>query len=168
MRSTLVLFLLGACAACGTTDSLTTTPQPKPPEQGTHIDKDLQRFVDDFMRDCEARRTDCAEKMSQIDSIRITEIPDLDTKDNEYVIGLCHDRPFNKYIEINKEIMSKSDWYIKTLLYHEIGHCAYDLDHDAQENTLMSPLIPPLYIIIRDWQLMLGDFFSAIYEKHGD
>lgn len=165
MRSMLVLFLLGACAACGTTDSLNT---PNQVNSSTYVDKDLQRFVDDFMRDCEARRTDCAEKMSQIDSIRVTVIPDLDTKDNEYVIGLCYDRPFNKYIEINKEIMNKSDWYIKTLLYHEIGHCAYDLDHDEQENTLMSPLIPPLYIIIRDWQLMLGDFFSAIYEKHGD
>ena len=168
MKSMFVLFLLGACAACGTTDALTTTTQPKRPEQSMHVDKDLQRFVDDFMRDCEARRTDCTKKMSQIDSIRVTVIPDLDTSDTEFVIGLCYDRPFNKYIEINKEIMSKSDWYIKTLLYHEIGHCAYDLDHDEQENTLMSPLIPPLYIIIRDWRLMLGDFFSAIYEKHGD
>ena len=165
MRSMLVSFLLGACAACGTTDSLNS---PKQPEQSTYIDKDLQRFVDDFMRDCEARRSDCAEKMSQIDSIRITVIPDLDTSDTEFVIGLCYDRAFTKNIEINKEIMSKSDWYIKTLLYHEIGHCAYDLDHDEQENTLMSPLIPPLYVIIRDWQLMLGDFFYSIYEKHGD
>jgi hypothetical protein len=168
MRSALACFLLGACAACGTMDSREVVQKRPPQSTKQYIDEDLQPFVNEFMRDCEARRTDCAKKMAKISSITITEIPDVDPSDTEMVIGLCHDGLFTKRIEINKAVMDKPYIYLRVLMYHEIGHCAYDLDHEEANNTIMSPVMPRFLVIVQDWNLMLADFFVSIYQKHGD
>jgi hypothetical protein len=170
MKSMLISFILGACIACGTSE-LPRPEQENPPAQdgsGPQVDSQLKVFVENFLEDCEARRTDCAEKLDRIRSIRIVEMPDLDTQDKEVTIGLCYDNLFNRRIEINKDIMDNSYIYIKVLIYHEIGHCAYGLDHEKKENMLMSPVMPGLAYIWRNWRLMLDDYFAAIHEKHGD
>lgn len=172
MRSTIICFLLGACAACGTMDvtppPMTSEPQPTAKTSGPKIDKELQRFVDEFMLDCEARRTDCAKKLGRISSITVATIPDENPNDNELVVGLCYDRFFTHRIEINKEIINKPDMYLRVLMYHEIGHCAYGLDHEKEPDMIMSPMMPGLLTLLQHWSSMVTDFFATIQEKHGD
>lgn len=165
MKTTLICAALGACAACGTPD---TPPKPEAATAGPQVDLELQPFVDDFLQECETRRTDCTESLNRIKSIRVTEIPDINTKDDEVVIGLCYDNIFNRRIEINKEIIGKSYTYIRVLVYHELGHCAYDLDHDKDPKAIMAANMPDMWVIIKNWEDMVMDLFGAIQQKHGD
>jgi hypothetical protein len=168
MKNLLACLLAVICIACGVYDVKDVIQTEESGHISTGIDPELQPFVDDFMRDCEARRTDCAKRMDRIKSIKLVDMPDLDKSDDEAVIGLCYDRPFTRRIEISKDIMDKPNLYIKVLMYHEIGHCAYGLDHETVPDAIMSPVMPSFVLLLRDWQLLLADFFVTIAQKHGD
>jgi len=164
--------VVGACAACGTSDIRQVEPrlQPTPvdaPARETFIDEDLRLYVELFMNDCEARRTDCEEKLKLVEEIRLVEIPDLNKQDKEMVVGLCYLNFFSNKVHISKAVFSFGHKYVQTIMYHELGHCMYDLDHEKKDDMLMSAMMPDLTVLLQDWPQLLDDFFAAIQEQHG-
>lgn len=166
ISSFITTLLISACVACGTSDAQKPL-EPKLIGPPPAVDKELRPYVDMFIRDCEARRKDCQERLSKILEIRVVNMPNFSKKDDEIVIGLCYDGFLIKRIEINKQIMSYHGRYLQTLVYHELGHCMYDLEHEQRTDMIMSPAMPEITILMQYWNDMLAEFFSAIEEQHG-
>jgi hypothetical protein len=166
MRSLLLTAFIGACVACGTNDSQVPAPTADLIERPA-IDSEVKGYVDMFMADCEARRTDCKENLAKILEIRVVTIPDLNPKDDEVTVGLCYDGFFFKRIHINKIALAYHGRYMQTLIYHELGHCMYNLDHEEKLDMIMSPVMPSIVTLVQNWNLLLADLFVAIEEKHG-
>lgn len=163
-------YITGACVACGTGSIFSPSPTynaPKTIMYGVDVDKQLELPVALFLQDCKSRRLDCLQKLSKIKEIKIVDIPDIDTTDNEIVIGLCYDSIFNRRVHINKQIVNFADRYLQALIYHELGHCMYDLDHAEESDRIMSPAMPPLVVLINRWSTMVAELFSSIEERHG-
>lgn len=165
MKTTLICAAIGACAACGTPEPTSSTVK-LPIQQKIH--PNLQPFVEEFLADCETRRSDCVERLSLIESMDVVDIPDLNTKDDEIIVGLCYDRFYTKKIEVNKLIMNKPYIYTRLLMYHELGHCAYGLDHEDDPHAIMAPSMPEMWVIAQNWPEMVMDLFGTIQQKHGD
>jgi predicted metal-dependent hydrolase len=170
---TLILSTLAAaCVACGTGDIFEPTPPYNTPTTGnktyeTEIDEELELFVALFMADCEAKRKDCKYRLNKIKEIKVVDMPDLDKSDNEMVIGLCYDSLFTKRVHVNREIIHYADRYLQALVYHELGHCMYGLDHVEESDKLMSPAMPSFTALMRDWGKLVEEMFNAIEEYHG-
>lgn len=163
-------YLLGACVACGTDDIFRAAPTYTTPTNRiyeTDIDEELELFVNLFMADCDKRRTDCKKRLERIKEIKVVDIPDLDKTDNELVIGLCYDNIFNRRVHINRAVIDFTDRYLQALMYHELGHCMYGLDHLEQSDRLMSPAIPSIIVLIEDWPELVEEFFAAIRKENG-
>lgn len=132
------------------------------------VDSRLQRFVTEFFLECSARRSDCKKALASIESIQVVDkLSDFDPGD-EGVIGRCYISLYRKKIEILKEVLWKPDRYIKALVYHEIGHCAYNLDHVRETDELMSEYMPGMPALVFRWEAMLAQFFLEIRQKNGD
>ena len=163
-------YFLGACVACGTQDIFEPTPTYTAPVNKTYeteIDEVLYPFVAMFLKDCEARRTDCKKKLERIKEIKVVDIPDVDKSDKEVVIGLCYDTLFNRRVHINRAIIDYADRYLQALMYHELGHCMYGLDHLKQSDRIMSPAMPPLLVLINQWEELVEELFVAIRKDNG-
>ena len=164
--------LVGACVACGTADDV-LQEQPKakqtpvPYTGGPAIDKELQPYVDLFMKDCEVRRLDCQDNLNKLKEIKVVDMEDKNKEDAEVTVGLCYSSLFSKRIHINRLALEYKGRYMQTLVYHELGHCMYDLDHEKKPDMLMSEIMPSMVVIVRDWQTLLDDFFAAIEEENG-
>jgi hypothetical protein len=174
MRLTIVTlllsFVIGACVACGTDDIFQSTPVYNPPINNKHeveIDEELKLFVDLFMEDCNTRRTDCKHRLQKIKEIKVVDMPDVDKLDNQVVIGVCYDNIIYKKVHINKEMIGYADKYLQALMYHELGHCMYDLDHVEESDKLMSPAMPSFIILLQNWKELVTEMFTAIEERNG-
>lgn len=164
--------LVGACVACGTGEEPLpkepkTTATPRPVQDGPAIDKELQYYVDLFIDDCEVRRKDCKMRLSWLKEIKVVEMEDKDKTDQAVTVGLCYLSIFSRRVHINKVALEYSSRYVQTLVYHELGHCMYDLDHEEKPDMLMSEMMPSMAVIFRDWNHLLDDFFAAIEEENG-
>jgi hypothetical protein len=170
ITTVLLSLVIGACVACGTGDIFEPTPNYNPPVNKTYdveIDEELEMFVNLFMHDCNTRRTDCKYRLQRIKEIKVVDMPDLDKSDNEVVIGLCYDTIFSKRVHINRDVINFSDRYLQALMYHELGHCMYGLDHLQESDKLMSPAMPSFPVLIRDWKTLVEEMFTTIKEYHG-
>jgi len=163
-------YFLGACVACGTQELFESTPPYTTPVNKTYkteIDEILYPFVAMFLKDCEARRTDCKKKLERIKEIKVIDMPDLNESDNEIVIGLCYDTLLNRRVHINRIIIDFSNQYLQALMYHELGHCMYNLDHLKQPDKIMSPEMPSLLVLMSQWEELVEELFVAIRKGNG-
>lgn len=168
---TLILSVVTAtCIACGTGDIFYPAQSPRLPTDVTYeteIDEELKLFVALFMQDCKERRTDCEYRLNRIKEIKVVDMPDLDKTDNETVVGLCYDGLFVKRVHVNRDIIDYADRYLQALMYHELGHCMYGLDHLEESDKLMSPAMPSFTTLLRNWRPLVDEMFAMIKENNG-
>lgn len=93
-------------------------------------------------------------KPRHIKSIHIVDT--IHCGDNEPVAGCCSEQLTNKYVRLNADLWRFYDFKYKiTVLYHELLHCAYGLDHTT--GTLMDPYLNRSLLMIESYP---GDTFS--------
>ena len=51
---------------------------------------------------------------------------------------------------------------LRALMFHEIAHCAYGLDHVPEKNKLMSEYMPLPSTIIYEWDRLVDEMFTQI------
>lgn len=132
------------------------------------VDPKLHRFIEAFLKECNQRRKDCQQALNRIESIKILDKLSGFEPGDEGVIGRCYIFFRKRKIEILREVMVQPDKYIKALLYHEIGHCGYDLEHVPEEDTLMSEHMPGMPTLVFKWKELMDGFFAEIRKKNGD
>ena len=83
-------------------------------------------------------------------------------------IGLCYtySRKAHKTVrwsEIHVDPKMKDNCLLKTLMYHELGHCILYKDHrDNPTSVIMSPTIGNCQYYEDNWDWMLDDLFSNV------
>jgi len=159
---TLFIILLGLFVACGQSEpQLRLRDYPQ-------VDTELQPYVSMFMRDCSARRSDCDVRLRLVRTIKVVTMPKEAKGSSIVTLGTCYIGTFSRVIHINREALPYQGRYMQALIYHELAHCMYDLEHETKSGMLMSELMPPLVTLVRDWQVLLDDMFAAIQERHGE
>lgn len=101
---------------------------------------------------------DCSEKCVYPDFNRFKYIEFSDTLKSQYA-GL--------YI-FNQGILIKSEYrespYLKVIVYHELGHAAFGLDHDFKSPNIMSPYFTDFIaqIYLNNWEKYKQDYFESV------
>jgi predicted metal-dependent hydrolase len=155
------LAFMGAVIACGTFE------QP-PVHTEQDIDKRLQPYVDHFLVDCEARRADCYTKFGKITSIKVHKSFPLSDDITEDTIGLCQLTKRRNWIMIKESVFDMFEEHIRALVYHELAHCMYELDHVPQKNKLMSANMPDSATVVYKWRKLVDEMFDQVEQTHGN
>lgn len=155
------LAFMGAVIACGTFE------QP-PVHTEQDIDSRLQPYVDQFLEDCEARRSDCRTKFGKITSIKVHKSFPLSDDITEDTIGLCQLTKRRNWIMIKEEVFDRFDEHVRALMYHELAHCMYELDHVPQKNKLMSVNMPDSATVVYKWRKLVDEMFDQVEQTHGN
>lgn len=115
-----------------------TCKQMNEPEPNHYIDPRLQSYYDSFLKDAEKAG------LKPGHDIAVLDIGSIDEKEmGPNVIGACwkkalwhHGMVHRVYIiRIIDEFSPEA--VMKGLIYHELGHCVYDLPHDKDIRELM-------------------------------
>lgn len=96
--------------------------------RGPYIDPLLQPYVDVWVEDCKEHNIDYKMYLRRMDSIKF---------ENIYpgYLGVC----YNHNIYISKQHSPyMADFYLLIVVYHELGHCAFDYEHDDSEPAIMN------------------------------
>lgn len=130
----------------------------------TQVDNVLRPYVDQFMRDCAARRTDCEEQLRWVKEIKAVDMRKMQAPSGNMVIGLCYINPIYHRVHINKKILHYGSSYIRAVVYHELGHCLYNLDHSPNQGDLMFEVIPDIFTLSEEWPRLMAGLFAMIEE----
>jgi len=130
----------------------------------TQVDDVLRPYVDQFMRDCTARRTDCEEQLRWVKEIKAIDMHRMQVPGGNMVIGLCYINPIYHRVHINKKILHYGSSYVRAVVYHELGHCLYNLDHSPNQGDLMSEVIPDIFTLSEEWPRLMAGLFAMIEE----
>lgn len=153
--------LIGILVACGTFE------QP-PVHTEQDIDSRLQPYVDQFLQDCETRRADCRTKFAKITSIKVHKAFPLSDDITEDTIGLCQLSRRRNWIMIKEEVFDRFDEHVRALMYHELAHCVYELDHVPEKNKLMSTHMPDILTVVYKWDKLVNEMFAQVEQRHGN
>lgn len=122
--------------------------------QDFYIEPSLEGYVIEFFDQCENHGVyTCKERYDKL--INVIEIKDItDIK----AFGVCH-TPFNgrRNIEIDKFSCSHYPETCKVVVWHELGHCLYGLEH-TQEGVMRS------YAYRSYPQEMIDNFFNSLQD----
>jgi hypothetical protein len=132
-------------------------------------DERLYRYVLEFKRD--ANKNGINIDLDRLGSITFGNIKDR-------YLGECtkykrdkvtkYKKPYD--IVLNENILDIDTWnthrMIKTIVYHEMGHCALNLDHSENEDSLMYKEINHTETYYKyNWQDLKHDLFNQYLEK---
>jgi len=117
-----------------------------------YVDTDLRYAYMDWKEECKQRRIRPIQNTHEIDSIV------FDVLEKGYW-GKC----FGDKIVINQSAMAPTDTFlIKLVMYHELGHCAFDYKHMDYGLDIMNSVLPESKIIAYKWfwEYLKEDYFS--------
>jgi len=122
--------------------------QPTP-----HVDSELQYAYDDWRQECKQRDINPNRNVRNIDSIIFGSL-------GMGFWGKCFKE--ERKIIINSKMINPEDTFlIKLIVYHELGHCAFDYRHDNTFFGIMNATLPeeklPVYKYF--WDYLVDDFF---------
>lgn len=127
------------------------------------VDSRLLPHIDAFIADCKLHRKDCNQRISSIQSILV-----VDSLVDENTIGLCTVDFPNTRIQIREDQLNSPRRYIRAIVYHELAHCAYYTQHVERRDSLISPYIPGVQVLIGDWDRLVTDLFQEIGVQYED
>lgn len=152
----LLLFSCGVDYSCvyrGIRDNTDSKPGPCTVQQiSPHINKGLMSYVSSFSHDAMLRNIPCYPT------------PSIDFRsgypsDNEAMIGYCMLYSQIKFVREYWDMATAQTR--RTLVYHELGHCALRLDHSKEDSfDIMNPYILSDNITREAWPELVNQLFS--------
>lgn len=134
--------------------------------QHVEVDTELRSDFLGFVGNCEqysGAEQKCREFMPRITSVKLVE--EFSKKSGPNVIGLCRtfETGFRK-IEIKRSFYRPNTCSGRTLVYHELGHCALDSGHSAEGSfKIMAPTLISESRCRENWSDLVDDFFNTQY-----
>ena len=124
-----------------------------------NIDGKLRPYFEEFRQVCKTRRADCDDSLNKIKSVSVSPVFPPEGKD---ALGLCYlGRKYN-WIIVHSSMLERFHEELRALMFHEIAHCAYGLDHVPEKNKLMSEYMPLPSTIIYEWDRLVDEMFTQI------
>ncbi len=133
------------------------------------IDPALAPYIHDYMSECDAR-TECKDK-KRIPLHRVEFSETLADEVAPDVVGTCEIRFFyipgitghfslRGYIKVVPPSYLFTELQFRALLYHELGHCIHQLDHDPHSPIMREYLPMPDYLK-KNWQYSIDELFTT-------
>ena len=115
-------------------------------------DNILAGYMEDFKRDCEFYSADC----SNFDHLLYIEW--ADELSSPQALATCtKSRLGGRWIRV-KTGLDLSEIKLRTVMYHEFGHCILDRDHDMNVYTIMNAYLIDMQE--QDWDRLVVDLFD--------
>jgi hypothetical protein len=104
----------------------------------------------------------CVDRFYTLDSIVLVKTT-TQICDEDNAIGCCDGRVVHvKYF--NDAEMHDKDFYLKILIYHELGHCVLQLPHHRAVTSIMNPSNDrPMSVYKSHWDYYLGEYINFYY-----
>lgn len=134
--------------------------------QHVQVDTELRADFLGFVGNCEqyaGAERKCQSFMPRLISVKLVDEFSVEKKPS--VVGICRtlDTGFRK-IEIRRSFYKQNTCSGRTLVYHELGHCALDSGHSAEGSfKIMAPSLIPEYRCRDSWPQLVDDFFNTQY-----
>jgi hypothetical protein len=126
------------------------------------VDTRLRVYFEEFRQVCKTQRTDCDTSLDKIKSVTVSPAFPPDLKD---ALGLCYLGNKYNHIVVHSSVLERFWQEQRALMFHEIAHCAYGLDHVSEHNKLMSEYMPLPSTIIYEWDRLVDEMFTQIKTK---
>ena len=169
MKHSLLNYFLLINLACG------TVPVTEPVVYGrlrhletvnSPMDSAIWAYVYDFIADCKRFHTDemCHSNFNKIDYIGFATdkyVKNDDLKENANRLAICERTNVGTSHEVRRiTIISRDYEYtrLKTIVYHELGHCMLNAEH--QLTGIMSSPIVPTQQAIENWDNYVTQLFT--------
>jgi hypothetical protein len=111
------------------------------PPLRTGTDSDFREDIAAFMRDAAERGVDLRKQRRHLYSVQYGDTSDYSYEEST-AIGVCHLSTIGNWVVINPTMSNSSRQDLRTLLYHELGHCLLYQDHiDGTDVDIMNPRI---------------------------
>lgn len=152
LRSCCALLLLTAVVGCGPSGS-TLVDNRTPIKTGPRIDSvELRELTAEFLSEAAERGIGDGHYMEMTD---ITQLPSLDIAQT---LGKCYRSASSSWIEI---LDSLGGDYLRTIMWHELGHCVYRMPHTAASGQIMSAAIGG-----GEYESSLEDFWDSVPSEY--
>ena len=120
----------------------------------TNISDEVRPYVEEFAADAMKREVSCY----SVQNIS------LGKRFKTGVAGYCI--PRFTVVAASDYWEAASDQERRTLIYHELGHCALDLDHTKDEDIeIMNPYILPDSLAISNWDQLVDNLFRGTEDE---
>lgn len=150
-----MVLLLSGCSAGVTTVTYNRRVQHRPCTVNSispRIDSEILPFVKEFVKDANAYDASC---------FGVKDVIVLENVKDE-IAGYC----IPHFVVVMSQSFwdSASTWEKRTLVYHELGHCALDLDHTDEEE-IMNPYVLNERTASTNWQSLVRKLFTKEVTK---
>ena len=152
----IVLVLLTGCSSCG--------PRHTEDTHKVAVALELSTYVNEFMTEIEKRNLfqDIQNEYNELKYIRLG-----DTED-ENAVGMCYIGYLSRWILIDPSYGGSPNM-MRTLIFHELGHCLLNLEHYPADITIdipeksdiMNPYLPLLSE--KEWVPMVDKMFGRFH-----
>lgn len=162
MRSILAAFLF--IQACGSPSNLAEPVvlpgEAKPVGQaGPDVDPELLEALQVWKEDCYKYSSfDCKAVLDSLTSVKVVEL-------EKYTLGQCELRT-SGFVVVRRDVkiapsILAHPLYLRAVLAHEVGHCAFYLDHVTNDDEhLMAPYMQPERVLEKKLPAMLQQFYA--------
>lgn len=115
-------------------------------------------FLEQFFQGARDAGTECY-KASTISFASSKEVQKVAPRPDFYILGYCTS---DGHIVLNQDAWDRESLIKnKAVLFHELGHCVFLLDHAPEDSiNLMAPSIPGPLFLSENWQEMLRKLFQ--------
>ncbi len=123
------------------------------------LEKDFKAFVDDCNYYSNSR---CITKLRDGLKMLVTEpgTVGVNSKTGAVVVGMCKESlGGGREVVIDSDYANKGGTLLRTLIYHELGHCLLDREHD-QDKVIMQKSLKMLEDE-NDWEPSVKELFDA-------
>jgi len=159
MRALLVtLSLLVGCGA---------SPMYDAPKPRRYVHADFKPYLEEFQNIMRSAGKHDGDIRSLNHFIWVDQFKDPSTP----VVGQCqsleYSGTFYKKRMWNIEILKReySPNQLRELLFHELGHCIYKLDHRDDKLAIMNPYLSSEKQLVPAWDEMLQDFIDSVGDE---
>ena len=122
-----------------------------------YVDPVLKNAFDEWVNQCKLRDINYKRDIAKIDSILFAPL-------EEGYWGQC----FGNKIIINENAISPIDLFtLKLVMFHELGHCAFDYPHFEWGEDIMNSVLPQEKIIVYQyfWTILEDQYFIRYLTK---
>lgn len=158
MRALIVVaFVLMGCG----TEPLNDLPRPR-----GYVHPDFQQYFDEFM----LLMNDAGKGDGDVRSLNIFRWTDSLPEEPTAVVGQCQELEysdtFHKRDMWNIEILKRpyGARQLRELVFHELGHCVYKMDHREDKLAIMNPMLSSEKELTASWDEMQKDFINSVGE----
>lgn len=158
------LVLLLTLFACGVMER----PQIVRTPANQEVDSRLLPYLEDFRKECKRFRKDCDTRIAAVQSLKVVKDFAHEPSLSPETVGVCLLSFPSARIEIREDQLGTSKRYMRAIVYHELTHCAYYIDHVSRKGTLISEYIPDFIVLNTKWDRLITELFQEIGARYAD